>query len=150
VKGRLLIVDDEALLVKRLTLLLADLADEVITASDGQEAIDILRTQTVHCVLCDIQMPRRSGLEVIAELRTFNQDLPFIFLTSFGNDLLLREAAKHGALDFLNKPDLSGLDEVIQRGLFLGTGGPPAELEPEEVLSEYGRLYAEIRRSSEE
>ena len=129
-KGNLLIVDDEILIVKRLKIILSDLADEVFTAFDGEEALTILQSQKINCIICDINMPRMDGMELIKKLRTFDTKLPFIFYTSHGHQELMREAAQSNAFDFLNKPHITGIEEVIERGLHLGLTGellPPKE-----------------------
>ena len=129
-KGNLLIVDDEILIVERLKIILADLADEVFTAFDGEEAIEVIKAQKIDCVICDINMPKMNGMEVIKNLRTFDKKLPFIFYTSHGHHDLMLEASRSDAFDFLNKPHITGLEEVIERGLRQGVTGeiaPPKE-----------------------
>lgn len=119
-KGNLLIVDDEPLIVKNLKITLEEYAETVFTASNGLEALDILRTNSIHCVICDINMPKMTGVEVIRNLRNENNDVPVIFYTGHGNQELMREAAKYGAFDFLDKPNLDGLEEVVKKGLEKG------------------------------
>lgn len=116
-KGNLLIVDDEQLILQNLKLNLEDYADTIFTASNGLEALQILETQSVHCVICDINMPKMNGVDVIRNLREKNNQIPFVFYTGHGSHQLKLEAAKYGALDFLNKPDLDGLEEVVIKGL---------------------------------
>ena len=146
-KGCLLIVDDEPILLKRLRVLLEDIADEILTAEDGVKALELLAERKVDCVLCDINMPKINGVEVLKKLRTTNGDLPFIFYTGHGNQDLMLEAVKYGAYDFLNKPYLDGLEEVVHRGLLLGLGEDPLPLDDDERASDYRQL---LKRISEE
>ena len=81
-KGKLLIVDDEIDLLKSIKILLEDLADSIELARDGQEAIEILSREEFQCVICDINMPRKNGVEVIAEMRRQGNNVPFIFYTA--------------------------------------------------------------------
>lgn len=142
-RGNLLIVDDEPLLLKRLKLNLEEFADEVFVANNGLEALEILAKQKVHCVICDINMPKMNGVEVIKHIRSDKNDVPFIFYTGHGNRELMLEAAKYGAFDFLNKPDLDGLEEVVSRGLSQGFSKPD-EKDTAATLSEYQKLLLEV------
>ncbi len=120
-KGNLLIVDDEVKLLKRLKFNLEDLADEIYTAENGIEALESLKHNKIHCIICDINMPKMNGVEVIKNIRSNNINIPFIFYTAHGNEELMMEAIKYGAFDFLNKPNLDGLEEVVAKGLKEGT-----------------------------
>ena len=143
-RGNLLIVDDEPLLLKNLSLNLEDCADVIFTANDGIEALEIIKTQTIHCIICDINMPRMNGVEVIKKIREQNNDVPFIFFTGHGNRELMFEAIKYGAFDFIDKPHFEGLEEVISRGMLTGFKGD-SELENEqEILSEYKKLLKQL------
>lgn len=121
-KGNLLIVDDETVILSRVSILLEDIADEIFTANNGQEGLEILKNKEVHCILCDINMPIMNGIEMIKEVRKTNSEIPFIFYTGHGNQSLMMEVVKYGAFDFLNKPALDNLEEVVQKGLKAGIG----------------------------
>lgn len=142
--GNLLIVDDEVLLLDRLQFLLEDLAQEVFIAEDGFKALDIMSKNVIHCVLCDINMPKMTGIDVIKHIREMNDNVPFIFYTGHGNHELMLEAAKYGAFDFLSKPSFDGLEEVVARGLKKGTG--TQEINPKEAdfMSEYQMLLDDL------
>lgn len=145
IRGNLLIVDDEPLLLKRLKLNLEEYADQVFTAKDGLEALEIFGREEIHCIVCDINMPKMNGVEVIRAIREKKSDVPFVFYTGHGNHDLMMEAAKHGAFDFLDKPDLDGLEEVISRGLKEGFNRNVSE---EDILkdhiSEYKKLLLQL------
>lgn len=143
-KGNLLIVDDEPLILKNLKLHFEDHADIIFTANNGLEALQILETQSVHCVICDINMPKMNGVDVIRNLRAKSNPIPFIFYSGHGNQELMLEAAKHGAFDFLNKPDLDGLEEVIRRGLKEGLGHTQ-DKDEYSFMSEYSKLLAGLK-----
>jgi two-component system nitrogen regulation response regulator NtrX len=144
-KGNLLIVDDEVMLLKTLKLNLLEYADDIFTAENGREALEKIEKELIHCIICDINMPKMNGVDVIKALRDKGINTPFIFYTGHGNHELMLEAAKHGAFDFLNKPNLDGLEEVVQRGLKAGvTKEADQELDPSEFMSEYAMLLKEI------
>jgi CheY-like chemotaxis protein len=83
----ILVVDDE----KNIRLLYkAELEDEgykVLTASNGLEALDVLKKETVDLVLLDIKMPEMSGSEFLRYIRQFNQTLPIIISTAYGDQV---------------------------------------------------------------
>ncbi len=144
-KGNLLIVDDEPFIIKGLRSNLEDYADEIFTANNGVEALEILGKELIHCVICDINMPKMNGVEVIKKIRANGNEVPFIFYTAHGNNDLMIEAAKYGAYDFLNKPNLDGLEDVISRGLKCGFDRQnKLEKSEDAYLSEYQSLLDDI------
>lgn len=144
-KGNLLLVDDEALLLKRLKANLEDYADSIFLASDGIEALEVLSKESIHCVICDINMPRMNGVEVIKKLREQANNVPFVFYTGHGNNELMLEAAKYGAFDFLNKPSLDGIEEVVERGLKMGSTNSIINADSDaEIMSEYQKLLKSL------
>lgn len=145
-KGNLLLVDDEKDLLELLQITLRQLADNVYIATNGTEALRMMSHNQIHCVVCDINMPGMNGIQVISQIRSMNNHVPFVFYTGHGNHELMMEAAKFGAFDFLNKPELKGLDEVIVRGLRQGISPVPVEVSKEEQLSEYQGLLSSVAK----
>lgn len=145
VKKNILIVDDEQLIVKRVKTILEEYADTVFTAYNGLEALEILKKEEIYCVISDINMPKMNGVELIKKIRAQGNEVPFIFYTGHGNRDLMMEAIKYGAFDFLNKPDLDGLEEVVSRGIKEGLerkkGGP---VPSDAYISEYQRLLKDL------
>ncbi len=144
----LLIIDDEELIVKNLSMILEDLADKIFTARDGQEGINVLlqNKENIHCIICDINMPRMNGVDVIKKARKEKINIPFIFYTAHGNHELMMEAVKYGAFDFIDKPNMEGLEEIISRGLSEGFElKNKREKNPEEYISEYQKILKKIK-----
>lgn len=140
-KGKLLLVDDEEMILKKSKLLLEEYADEIKTALNGKIALDLIKQEEFHCIVCDINMPVMNGIEVIKAVRELKIETPFIFYTGHGSEELMKEAIKYGAFDFLDKPGLDGLEEIVQRGLAEGTG----EKDPSDAdfVSEYQKLLTD-------
>ncbi len=115
--GNLLIIDDEEYLVDNIKFLLKGYAENIFVAYNGYSGLDILRKENIHCVICDISMPKMNGVQVIEKARQEGFETPFIFYTALGSSDLMREVAKFGAFDFLTKPDFDNLEEVVSRGL---------------------------------
>lgn len=117
----ILVVDDEADLRNILFSILTDLADRVLVAKDGKEALEIAKTQEVDAILSDLSMPVMGGLKLLTEVRALGHETPFVVLTGFGDKPSMLEALRLGATDFLDKPfDESVLLEVMDKALQLG------------------------------
>ena len=142
-KGNLLIVDDEELIVERIATLLEDYVDETYMAYDGEEGLEVFKANEIHCIICDIRMPKLNGLELIKEIRKIDEKVPFIFYTGHLSKELMLEVVKYGAFDFLDKPNLDYLEEVVQRGLKAGTQGPDAREPEADFMSDYRKLMDE-------
>lgn len=112
-KGNLLIVDDETHLLAVLQFALARTADRIFIAETGQDALAILEKETVNCVLCDINLPRMTGLEILKEVRSRQNAVPFIFYTAESGQEAIKEAARLGALDYFFKPHFKGIEPAI-------------------------------------
>ena len=100
---KVLVVDDEKLLVKGIKFNLENDGYEVLTGSDGQEALDIASTQAVDLIILDVMMPRMDGLEACQRIREFS-DVPIIMLTAKADDMDKLLGFEHGADDYLTKP----------------------------------------------
>ena len=137
---KLLLIDDELLILTSMKVLLEDTAEEIYTAENGREGLAILKAHQIDCVVSDINMPVMNGVELLRHVREFNKTLPFIFYTGHGNRELMMEAAKLGAFDFLDKPFLDGLEDVVLRAL--GTG---KVANSESFLSEYSKLIKDSK-----
>ena len=100
---RVLVVDDEKLLVKGIKFNLENDGYEVLTGSDGQEALEITSAQQVDLIILDVMMPRMDGLEACQRIREFS-DVPIIMLTAKADDMDKLMGFEHGADDYLTKP----------------------------------------------
>ena len=102
---RVCIVDDQTLVREGIRSLLGLAGDiEVVAeAADGQEAIGAIMKSSPHVVLLDMRMPKKTGIEVLKELRARAVDVPTILLTTFDEDTVVLEAIRAGARGFLLK-----------------------------------------------
>ena len=100
---KILVVDDEKLLVKGIKFNLENDGYEVLTGSDGVEALEIASSQTVDLIILDLMMPRMDGLETCQRIREFS-DVPIIMLTAKADDMDKLMGFEHGADDYLTKP----------------------------------------------
>lgn len=100
---KILVVDDEDLLVKGIRFNLQSDGYDVITGSDGLDAVRLTREEKPDLVVLDIMMPNLDGLEACSQIRAFS-DVPIIFLTAKSDDMDKLIGFDHGTDDYLTKP----------------------------------------------
>ncbi|MCW5634709.1 MAG: response regulator [Rubrivivax sp.] len=102
-KGRILVVDDDRLVLATVTHGLAEAGYEVIDADNGDDAILLAREHRPQLALLDIRMEGKSGFDVAATLRDAYR-IPFMFLSAFSDEATVAEVQRLGALAYLVKP----------------------------------------------
>ena len=107
----ILIVDDEASIVQSMKGLLADEGFDVLTASNGYEALQMIDNESPDLILLDIWMPGIDGLETLKEIKTSNPFIQVIIITGHGNVETAVKATKLGAFDLIEKP--ISFDKII-------------------------------------
>ena len=100
----ILIVDDEPSILQSLSGLLSDEGFEVITASNGYEALKTIDDESPDLVLLDIWMPGMDGIETLKEIKKGNPFVQVIIITGHGTIETAVKATKLGAFDFIEKP----------------------------------------------
>ena len=114
----ILAVDDEPSMLRLLEISLRQAGYKPLTAKDGQEALSMIKTQAVDCVVTDLHMPRMSGLQLLEAIRLDNSALPVIIVTAQGEIQSAIAAMKAGASDYILRPfDLEVLEIAIARAL---------------------------------
>ena len=103
----ILVVDDEKVLRDGCTLILKPEGYRVITAMNGQEALEALASEAVNVVLCDLMMPVMGALEVLEQASVRHPDIPVIIMTGLGTVADAVECMKRGAYDFVPSPSAS-------------------------------------------
>lgn len=112
-RGEIFVVDDDAATRAALSRTLVAAGYEVICFADGPALLSQLRHQTPASIFIDVQMPERSGLELLKKLREENCVAP-VLVTSANSDIATAvEAVRSGAADFLEKP-VDG-EDVVER-----------------------------------
>ena len=100
---KILVVDDEALLVKGIRFNLQNEGYEVLTGSNGLEAVEIAKKHSPDLIILDVMMPEMDGLDACAHIREFS-DVPIILLTAKTEDMDKLMGFEQGADDYLTKP----------------------------------------------
>ena len=101
--ARILVVDDEKLIVKGIRFSLEQDNMEVDCAYDGEEAINLAKQKEYDVVLLDVMLPKFDGYEVCQAIREFSE-MPIIMLTAKGNDMDKILGLEYGADDYITKP----------------------------------------------
>ncbi len=108
--GRVLVVDDEESIREFFEIMLKREGFEVLTATNGVEAVDRLKKERFDLVISDLQMPEMSGMELLQAAKELDPELVVIMITAFGSTETAVEAMKLGAYDYVQKP--FKIDEV--------------------------------------
>ena len=104
-KEKILVVDDELIIRELLSDLLTEEGFEVTTASDGEEALEIIKESKDYSVLfTDITMPKMDGIELIRKAKEVNPNIVPIIMTGYATIDSARAAVKEGAYDYVLKP----------------------------------------------
>jgi two-component system KDP operon response regulator KdpE len=111
-KGNILVVDDEPQITRVLKTTLSSHGYGVRTASDGDDAIQLMKDWTPDLVITDLRMPNLGGLELCRQIRTKSR-VPIIVLSVKGEERIKVDALDAGADDYVTKP--FGINELLAR-----------------------------------
>ena len=98
-----LVVDDDELVRKTLSVLVSSLGYHCHVASDGLEAVEVLKSTRCDLVLSDIIMPNMDGIELLKYIIRFHPDTDVIIATGYSERASYAEVIKAGAIDFIKK-----------------------------------------------
>src|ERR1043165_9103568 len=121
--SKVLVIDDDAIILRAIGNILKKDGYEVITAKDGREGISKLDVDEYDAVVTDLMMPHANGLEVVAKLRSIKgkDHIGIIVCSSVGNEETISEAYRLGANGYMKKPVkaselLSNISQLIAAG----------------------------------
>jgi DNA-binding response OmpR family regulator len=143
---RVLVVDDEKLIVKGIRFSLEQDGMEVDCAYDGEEALALAKANPYDMVLLDIMLPKMDGFEVCQAIREFS-DMPIVMLTAKGDDMDKILGLDYGADDYITKP--FNILEVKARikAIMRRTAGPKEKKQTSSVIEKGDlRLDCDSRR----
>ena len=100
----ILVVDDEEMMRVLLAKILTRDGYTIITAEDGQAALDLLKTQTVHIIISDIKMPRLNGFDLLKAVKANYPQIGVIMMTAYGDTFTVKDALLLGADEYVTKP----------------------------------------------
>ena len=114
----ILVVDDDTSNLASLVKVFERLSVRVLPATNGQEALDTLRSKSVEIVLTDLMMPNMSGVDLLKHVRDISPDTEVILMTAYGTIERAVEAMREGAYDFVTKPfRRAEIERVVTRAL---------------------------------
>jgi len=113
-KKKILIVDDEVDMVDILSVRFEANNYSVITASDGESALEKVQREKPDAIILDVMMPQMDGLAVLKKIREKDEKLPIFIFTAFSNEERVKIAEKYNATGFIIKTnDLQGeIDKI--------------------------------------
>ncbi len=101
---RILVIDDEESMCNFMEIMLTKEGYQVDSAVSAPEGLSMLKSQSYDLVISDLNMPEMSGIDVLREARSFNEDQDFIVITAYATAETAVEAMKLGASDYIFKP----------------------------------------------
>jgi len=113
---KVLVVEDEQILLKTIQFTLKEAGYEVFVAMDGDEASKSIKEHKPDIVLLDILLPKKNGLDVLREMRDFEptKNIPVLLLTNLSDQESISEGVELGAQGYFVKSDMS-LDEIATK-----------------------------------
>lgn len=114
--AKVLVVDDEPEAVELLVEFLSSKGYEVITATNGEEALALRRVKEdrPHLVLLDVEMPKMNGMETLRRIREIDPEMGVIMATGVNEEDVGRKALELGAFDYIVKPlDMKYLEQSL-------------------------------------
>ncbi|MCX8043369.1 MAG: response regulator [Desulfobacterota bacterium] len=115
-----LIVDDDRDVLHTLSEILAELRVNPVTAADGVEALEKIKTRKIDLIITDLMMPNLDGFELINRVRQVNANIPIAVISGHGEVKNVVTALSRGAFNFITKPfTIKEIEQVVKRGLRL-------------------------------
>lgn len=113
-KKKILITDDERALANALSLKLTNLGFETKTASDGDQALTLIKSEPFDLVLMDLMMDKKDGFAVLEEMKKENIDTPVIITSNLGQDEDKVRAINLGAVGYFVKSN-TPISEIVEK-----------------------------------
>lgn len=124
-KYRVLVSEREKNTREAVTEILSDAGYTVEQAASGSETIEMLARQAYDLILCDLDMPRRSGLEIVRMARALNTDARIVVTSSLGDPAAQERMRDEGAFEYLDKPLRKSTLLAVARRALRGRGSAP-------------------------
>ncbi|MBI3814242.1 MAG: sigma-54-dependent Fis family transcriptional regulator [Nitrospinae bacterium] len=114
----ILVVDDERSMREFLSIMLEKEGYRTITADNGKDATELIKSHKFDLIITDIKMPKVSGIEILRESMSLHPHTPVIMITAFASTEVAVEAMKLGAYDYITKPfNVEEIKIVIKKAL---------------------------------
>jgi FixJ family two-component response regulator len=132
-RGEIFVVDDDPAVRDTLSMVLSAAGYQVICFADGAALLPVARSRIPSCILLDVHIPGKSGLDILKELHGEDYPAPIFIISGQGDIAMAVSAIKSGALDFIEKPFrgndiVARLDEAIGAYARRQTGHSAADI----------------------
>jgi FixJ family two-component response regulator len=132
-RGEIFVVDDDPAVRETLSMVLSAGGHPVVCFADGAALLAVARNRTPACILLDVNIPGRSGLDILKELRGEEYPAPIFMISGQGDIATAVSAIKNGALDFIEKPFrgaeiIARLDEAIDANVRRQANDPASRI----------------------
>ncbi len=142
--NKIMVVDDEKLIVRLLSMSLQSDGYETVKAYNGEEGLALFKKETPDIVITDIKMPGMDGLELLKKIKEHDPNTEVIIVTGHGDIDSTIIALQHGASDFINKP-------VRDEALTIALERAKTKIHIRETLAEYTEnLEHKVQEATEE
>ncbi|HPM42745.1 MAG TPA: response regulator [Candidatus Omnitrophota bacterium] len=111
-KKKILIVDDEIDFINMMKIKLEENDYDVVSSSTGKDVIDIIKKQKPDAVLLDVMMPEVDGLNILKQVRSFDETIPVFIVTAFSNEERIKLAGKFNASGVILKFSDNMVNEI--------------------------------------
>ncbi len=112
---KILVVDDDALVLKSLQMILkAEGVEEIYTSKNGKEAFDIYNDHKIDLVLQDIRLKEENGIDIASKLLEYDEEAKIILLTTFKDEEYINKAIRVGVKGYILKDNIDSLFKSIQ------------------------------------
>ena len=142
---KILLVDDEPLMLKGLKYSLEQEGYETLTAMDGEEALNVFSANQVDLVLLDVMLPKMDGIQVCQRIRE-QSNVPIIMLTAKGEDMDKILGLEYGADDYMTKP-FNVLEVKARIKTILRRTNQPVQMETRKIIRVHDMEVNVINRS---
>ena len=111
-KKKILIVDDEIDFINMMKIKLEENDYDVVSSSTGKDVLDIIKKQRPDAVLLDVMMPEMDGLNILKQVRSFDETIPVFIVTAFSNEERIKLAGKFNASGVILKFSDNMVNEI--------------------------------------
>ncbi len=125
-KQTVLVVDDTPMILHVFKRILREERYAVLTANNGNEALELVRQKSVELVILDLKLPDMSGIEILRRIKRLRDNVEVIVITGYGTMKTVRAAMRLGAYDYITKPfDDNYIKALVENALSAASGGLP-------------------------